>query len=190
MNVSFFQNKNAMILGALLLYAFGALVYKDQMQNWKIARRTYDSAVKKLNEEKALIAAKGEWDARYVKMSDLMPIFPYDKDVDTHWLNTMDSVAQRNNLTITRRQAIKEEEVGDVYELPLDCKDWEGTLDSLVKFLYDLNKEGAMLDIRQIFIRPSPRPGFLKGSFTLYCAYMRGDTAPSAPESKPMNATR
>ena len=32
-----------------------------------------------------------------------------------------------------------------------------------------------MLDVRQLFIRPSNKPGLLKGAFTLYCAYMRGD---------------
>ena len=32
-----------------------------------------------------------------------------------------------------------------------------------------------MLDVRQLFIRPSTKPGYLKGTFTLYCAYMRGD---------------
>lgn len=34
-----------------------------------------------------------------------------------------------------------------------------------------------MLDVRQLFIRPANRPGYLKGTFTLYCAYMRGDEA-------------
>ena len=62
-----------------------------------------------------------------------MPVFPYEKDVDTHWLNVMDSVAQRNDLTISRRQTGREEEVGDVYELPIECKDWEGTLEALVR---------------------------------------------------------
>ena len=173
--VSSREKNMLMVAGVLLLYAFGALIYKQQIEDWKIAKRGYANAVKKFNDERALIASRKEWSDRYEQLSSLMPVFPYEKDVDTHWLNTMDSVATRNKLTITRRQASKEELVGDVYELPVDCKDWEGTLESLVTFLYDLNKEGAMLDVRQIFVRPSPRGGFLKGTFTLYCAYMRGD---------------
>lgn len=176
------REKNMLLIAVVaLLYAAAALSYKKQMTNWKAAERIYRSAQKKVQEERALIAARDEWNARYAQMRDLMPVFPYEQDVDTYWLNVMDAAASRNGLMIARRQANKEVEVGDVYELPIECKDWEGTLEALVKFLYDLHKEGAMLDVRQLFIRPANRPGYLKGTFTLYCAYMRGDDArPSA----------
>jgi len=175
------REKNMMLIAMVaILYGVAALCYKKQAQNWKVAQRVYVTAQKKLQEENALIAAKDEWTAKYAQMRDLMPVFPYEKDVDTHWLNIMDSAATRNGLTIARRQTSKEVEVGDVYELPIDCKDWEGTLESLVKFLYDLHQEGAMLDVRQLYIRPSNKPGLLKGTFTLYCAYMRGETAKAA----------
>lgn len=185
-SVSSREKNMLMVAGVLLLYAFGALIYKNKIEDWKIAKRGYQNAIKKYDEERALIQARNKWAERCENLSSLMPVFPYERNVDTYWLNTMDSVATKNNLTITRRQASKEELVGDVYELPVDCKDWEGTLESLVTFLYDLNKEGAMLDVRQIFIRPSPRAGFLKGSFTLYCAYMRGDeeVLPVTPAQK------
>ena len=163
-----------MVTVVIVLYAFAGLSFKKQVANWKASERVYVTAQKKLQEEKALIAARDEWAARYEQVRELMPVFPRDKDVDTHWLNLMDSAATRNGLTIARRQTNKEAEVGDVYELPIDCKDWEGSLESLVKFLYDLNQEGAMLDVRQLYVRPSNKPGLLKGTFTLYCAYMRG----------------
>ena len=170
------REKNMMlIMVVIVLYAAAALSFKKQVENWKREQKIYLTAQKKLREEKALIAARGEWTRRYEEVCDLMPVFPKEKDVDTHWLNVMDSAATRNGLTISRRQANKETEVGDVFELPIDCKDWEGTLESLVKFLYDLHQEGAMLDMRQLYIRPSNKPGYLKGTFTLYCAYMRGD---------------
>ena len=175
-----------MITVVIVLYAFAALCFKKQLANWKAGQKTYAAARVKLGEENALIAAKGEWTAKYEQLRDLMPVFPYDKDVDTHWLNVMDSVATRYGFSISRRQTNKEVEVGDVYELPIDCKDWEGTLESLVQFLYDLNKEGAMLDVRQLYIRPSNKPGYLKGTFTLYCAYMRGKVEKGpAPATKP-----
>ena len=173
--VSSREKNMLLIIGVLALYAIAALSYKKQAENWKVARRTYQTAVKKFEDENALIASRAEWRKKYEEMRSLMPVFPYEKDVDTHWLNIMDSVAQRNDLTISRRQTGREEEVGDVYELPIECMDWEGTLESLVKFLYDMHKEGGMLDVRQLYIRTSPRAGYLKGTFTLYCAYMRGD---------------
>ena len=51
-----------------------------------------------------------------------------------------------------------------------------GGLEPLVKFLYELeHAEEAMFDVQSLVIRPSSHKGFLKGSFTLACAYMRGD---------------
>jgi hypothetical protein len=169
-----------------VLYAVAALSYKGQAANWKKEEKIWRSAQKKAQEEKALIAARGEWEARYEQMYGLMPVFPYDRDVDTYWLNLMDTAAKRNDLFISRQQAGKEVEVGDVYELPIDCKAWEGTLESLVKFLYDLQKEGAMLDVRQLFVQPvAGKPGQLKGTFLLTCAYMRGEESPSSKAAKP-----
>ena len=181
------KEKNMLLVTVVIvLYAFAALSFKKQIQNWKVAQRVYATAQKEFLEEKALIAAREEWAARYEQVRELMPIFPRDKDVDTHWLNLMDSAATRNGLSIARRQTNKEVEVGDVYELPIDCKDWEGTLESLVKFLYDLNQEGAMLDVRQLYVRPSSKQGLLKGSFTLYCAYMRGKVEKQTASAKPV----
>ena len=126
------KDKNMLLVAVVaVLYAFAALSFKKQSQNWKASERIYQNATKKLREEAALIAAKDDWTMRYEQMRDLMPVFPYEKDVDTHWLSIMDAAASRNGLMIARRQASKEVEVGDVYELPIDCKDWEGTLESL-----------------------------------------------------------
>ena len=173
------SREKTMLLVAVVavLYAFAGLSYKKQVANWKVAERVYLAAQKKAQDERALIAARDEWMARYEQMRDLMPVFPYEQDVDTYWLNIMDQTASRNGLMIARRQAVgKGEEIGDVFELPIDCKGWEGSLESLVKFLHDLQKEGAMLDVRQLFIQPvSGKPGILKGTFILTCAFMRGD---------------
>ena len=172
------REKNILLITVVIvLYALAAISYKKQAANWKIAQRIYKTARQKVAEERALISDKDAWDAKYAQMRELMPPFPYDKDVDTHWLNLMDDTALKNGFTILRRQTNKELEVGDVYELPIECRDWEAPLEALVKFLYALQQKGAMLDVRQLFIRPSNKPGYLKGSFTLYCAYMRSDQA-------------
>jgi Tfp pilus assembly protein PilO len=171
-----FKEKNLLlILGVVLLYGVAALSYKPKMTSLNIAKRNYEREAKKLQEERALIAARNDWTQRYETMRSMMPPFPYERDVVTYWLSMMDAAASRQGLTISNRQANKEVEVGDVYELPIDCSSWEGTLEQLVKFLYDLDQKGAMLDMRQLTIRTSTKQGFLKGSFTLYCAYMRGD---------------
>ena len=171
------KEKNMLLIGlAVALYGIAALCYKAQMPNWKKEQKIHQTAEKKLTEEKALIAARETWKEEYETIREFMPVFPEEKDMRTHWLRLMDDTAQEEGLTITRRNPNNEVEVGDVCELAIDCKDWEGSLESLVHFLYALStQEGAMLDVRQLYIKPTNKAGVLKGTFTLYCAYMRGN---------------
>ena len=105
-----------------------------------------------------------------------MPIFEAGKNTDTTWLAKMDEIAAKNFIQISNRQAGTEVEAGEVLELPIEVKNWEGALESLVHFIYELENSGAgMFDVRAISFKPSGKKGYLKGSFTLTCAYMRGD---------------
>ena len=176
-----------MVTVVLVLYAVAALCYKGQREKWEKSQHAYMLNQEKYSAECDLIDAKAEWSGKYQRMCSLMPIFPYEKDVDTHWLNIMDTVASKNALSISRRQTGKEVEAGDVYELPIDCKNWEGTLESLVTFLYGLRQAGAMVDVRQLYVRAATHPGYLKGTFSLNCAYMRGEVVEVEQDPAPVN---
>ena len=62
--------------------------------------------------------------------------------------------------------------MGDVFELPIEVRDWEGSLEALVGFLFELQSQGAMLDIRHLVMKPNEKK-VLRGRFVLYCAYTR-----------------
>ena len=86
----------------------------------------------------------------------------------------LDLGAGRHNIIISSAQAGAEVEAGDVLELPIEVKSWEGCLESLVKFMHELeNTNDGMFDITQLNFKPSSKKGYLRGSFTLNCAYMR-----------------
>ncbi len=128
----------------------------------------------------ALISQNQVWNEAYAKDADLMPVFESGRQVQTYWLGVLERLASDSGLSIIRRQAGDERQEGDVFELPIECKEWEGSLESLVKFLYAVHAEGAMLDVRKLFIRPGssaagkPAKG-LRGSFTLHCAFLRAE---------------
>ena len=142
-----------------------------------MAARKYRNQARKTLEEKKLIAERGKWNDAYESEKEKMPVFGVDaKDVDTHWLSRMDTLAQNCNVGISQRQAGEQVEAGDVFELPIDVRRWEATITSLVKFMHALETEkDAMFDIREISVKPSSRKGFLTGSFKLACAYMRNE---------------
>ena len=164
--------------GVVAMYALAVgMWFMGQEQSWRVAQRKYAAAVKKTASEKKLISERAEWNDAYEAEREKMPEFAMDaKDVDTHWLSRMDSIAQTCNVGISQRQAGEQIVAGDVYEQPIDVKRWEATITSLVKFMHALEAEKeAMFDIREISIKPSSHKGFLTGSFKLACAYMRGE---------------
>ena len=168
----------AAVGGVVVMYALAAgMWFMGQEQSWRMASRKYASAVKKTQSEKKLIAQRLKWNDAYEAEREKMPVFSEDaKDVDTHWLSRMDSIAQACNVGISQRQAGQQVVAGDVYEQPIDVKRWEATITSLVKFLHALEIEKeSMFDIREISIKPSSHKGFLTGNFKLACAYMRSE---------------
>lgn len=168
--------EKALAAATIMVLLFGALGFsaKGRLDSWRGRRATYATRSQELAQQRLLIENRTDWEARYAELKDLMPVFPADKQVDTYWLGSMDALASKNGVSIIKRQVGAEKLAGDVYEFTIECKEWEGSLEALVKFLYDLQAEGVMLDMRQLFVRPHPNnPGILRGSFTLACAYLR-----------------
>ena len=168
----------AAIGGVVVMYALAvALWFMSQEQAWRAAAKKYDSAATKTLSEKKLISQRQKWNDAYEEEREKMPVFSEDEqNVDTYWLNRMDSLAQDCHVSISQRQGGQQVEAGDVFEQPIDVKRWEATITSLVKFMHALEAEKeAMFDVREISIKPSSHKGFLTGSFKLACAYMRGE---------------
>lgn len=128
--------------------------------------------------QREMIAARDAWTDRYDAVKDRMPVFSRTDQVGTYWLSIMDAAADEHGLRIIQRSPREETIVAGVYELPIEVRSWEGTLESLVRFIHALESEGAMLEIRELRVSPiQNRQGYLKGSFLLSCAYMRADEA-------------
>ncbi len=176
-------SRREQVLGATTLMAvlFGALglTARERIERWRTNAERVETLRRQRAVERELIAMAPLWRERYGTVRDQMPVFEPGRQVDTYWLSRMDALADEYGVRIIRRQVGREEQVGDVFEFPIECREWEGTLDAFVRFLYALQSEGAMLDVRDLLVRPHPSAaGLLRGSFTLYCAYMRGVAAP------------
>ena len=177
------NREKVMLVITLLAILYGALglTLRGRLERLRAQRDALREQQTLLADREALVAQRASWEAQYAELQDLMPVFDQNRRVDTYWLGIMDRVAAKNNFSIIKPQVGEEKLAGDVYEMPIDCKDWEGSLEGLVGFLYDLQAEGAMLDVRAMFIRPVPnKPALLRGSFTLFCAYLREPPDPAA----------
>ncbi len=162
-------------LAVVALYA-GAVVFwfLSAEGSWKKAARRYEQAKATREKEERLIAEKDRWDAAYEAEKANMPSFASGKATDTTWLQKTGEIAAKSLVQISQRGAKKESlEVDDVTVLPIDMT-WEASLEALVKFLYALeNSDEGLFDVASLSARPGQKKGYLKGSFTINCAYMR-----------------
>ena len=173
------------VLGAatLCVIAFGLVGTQARSRLEVIASKTRAARDldNKISIQKELIGAAQDWSARYDKVKDQMPVFEQGLQVATYWLNIMDLAAEQYGVKIRDRSAKDETINSDVCEFPIEVREWEATLESFLQFVHAIQSEGAMLDIRELKVSPIPnRPGILKGSFVLYCAYMRGTPPPGS----------
>jgi hypothetical protein len=176
-NMSLKEKAAIAVIGTVLLYALAVVLwFTSQEAAWKKASKTYKGACETYEKECKLIGERQKWNDAYEEEKSQMPTFAFGKTTDTTWLQKMDELAGKHHIFISQRQGGKEVEKGDVLELPIEVRNWEGALKSLVEFMHELeNTSEGMFDVGYINFKPSSKKGYLKGSFTLTCAYMRED---------------
>lgn len=174
------EREKGLLVVTVIVLLYGALfmIYGKQREKINAATNQRRQRETQLAMERDLISQRSVWEVAYGDNASLMPIFESTRQVETHWMNLIERLARGSGLTIIRRQVGEERQEGEVFEIPIECREWEGTLESVVKFLHAVHSEGAMLDVRKLTIRPATGKagaGMLRGSFTVFCAYLRSD---------------
>jgi len=164
------------VLGIATLAAalYGGLLYvgAGQLDGWRRLQAEKAQLWDSIRRSETLVDERAQWEDEMAQLQTLMPQFPAGMRMDVHWLREMEGKAAKHDLKILRHEAGNEQREGPIYELPVFCRRWEGTLDALVHFLFDLQSEGAMLDVRYLYIKPKDKV-IHDGRFDLYCAYRR-----------------
>ena len=164
----------SVLLMVVLYVAAGATWFMYSERAWAKAKKQYESACRTFLKEKDMIANKAKYAEDYEKAKSFMPMFEAEKTTEATWLKKMREIATKNLVVIGQDEAKPEVAGDDVHELPIDVRRWEGSLEALVKFMHELeNTEEGMFAITDLSFRPSSKKGYLRGSFTLTCAYMR-----------------
>ncbi len=165
--------------GVLLLYGLAAFLwFGSQEQAWRKAEKRHKAALEQRVAEDKLIRERAKWYSAYEAEREKMPQFSSEnRNVDTHWLGVVGGLAATNHVTLQNQQAKAEEQAGDVSVLPVDVRNAEASLKSLVHFLYDLQSApNTMMDVSSLDVKPNnQQKGYLRVNFTVGCAYMRGE---------------
>jgi hypothetical protein len=169
-----------LLTGGAALFGGTAILGRSRFELIKKLSEDQFKVRQEIDRSDRMIQSREHWTKLFEELGRKLPQFPSDKNMSVHWLTLMDEVASRHDVKISKRQVGEEKKFGDVYELPIEIKEWEGKQESVFRFMIDLQKEGVMLDLRQLYIKRKDDRS-LTGRFTLYCAYMRMAAAPGRP---------
>jgi hypothetical protein len=162
----------------VILFGGGVMLARPKITEWRDIGAKCDLATEEIQGYQEFVAQRPEWETKFLELSEQLPRHPAAREVDVYWLEKMDELATKHGFQIAQRNAGEEVDQGDVYELAIDCRDWQGSLEQVVGFLFELQSEGAMFDIRQLLIKPKGK-GVLRGRFSLSCAYTREEAETS-----------
>lgn len=178
MNLSRRELTLAFLTGSVVLLGVSYLLGEPAIGRWRGAAEQRRKLAEEGKVAQRLIAQRGEWEARYQEQRAGIPKHGPTDPVNAVLLKRIEQLAGEHSLTLLRVQPDKEKNIGDLYELAIDCA-WEGSLDALVHFLYAVQKQGAILDVRQLSLSPGQNAaGRLKGNFTVFFAFSREGAAP------------
>lgn len=124
---------------------------------------------------KRILAEKEKWTGRLTELQQQLPVYDMRSSVSGKILTTIKDLADKHGLDLLKSQPGAEKQVGTLYEISVTC-DWQGELEELVHFLYEMNEQGLRFDIRELSVRPDAKQvGVLRGDMIIQCAYRRGD---------------
>lgn len=174
-----------MVVLVLLLGGVGYFMGRSMAEDWSLAIKQRRQLAQKKSDADNLIKNREAVVEQLRALDQALPRFGLTQQVNAELLKTIQKTADENMLALKRLLPDKEKVVGDLSELAIECH-YEGTLEELVRFLYAVQVQGAMLDIRQLKIDPAQgAAGRLRGTFTVHCAFKRENVEPPKSEEQP-----
>jgi len=161
--------------GVAALIGLSYVVASPKARDWGALRAARAEAQRKIAASERMVAQGPQWQTRLVELRQKLPQYPPEKDVTADLLIRIDELAKRSGLVLPSREVDKEVQHGDLFDLAVNCK-WEGKLDAIVQFLFELQNQDVILDARQLTIAPNERK-VPRGSFTVNCTYARAGKA-------------
>lgn len=171
-------------LGVFLLGLSYLLVEHHQARLAEARRQSTALQIEQIRNERELMR-RPELLQRLERVRAQLPQHPEGRDVRADLSRQVQSLAAQSGLRLTGLTPEQEERLPDIdlYQLSIRCT-WTGSPEALVGFLVRLQALGAVMDVRELRVRASPRAGEqLTGSFTVDCAFSRVSPSPSREPS-------
>jgi len=156
------------------LYGLTSLMAGRYIEKWQELRATEHQLSRLVAAQEGLIEQTDRWTQELVALDGVLPHLEAGRQADVYWRNVVDNAAAQHKLDLLNVEDGDPKLQGGAYELPIDVRSWEGTLDALIHFLFALQRDGAMIDTQYLRIKAKNKT-LRSGRFTLSCAYIQDE---------------
>ena len=168
------------VVVVVVMYALAAVMwFTGRGAAWTRARKGYEKERNALLREKALIGDRETWEERAEIKRLRMPTVEDGVVSATRWERVIEKLAEQYHVSVGKglKAAQTEEDHGGVWEVPVEVRFDNTSLQRLVEFLYAVNTaKDAMMDVRELDVSVRGRNvGAMNGKMVLTCAYIKGE---------------
>ena len=144
------------------------------INHWQRAQSDLRARRRELAAIKATLEVAPQWRVEYDKLranfAQSAARFEHTSDV----LKKVEEVGQQAGVGFTARRPLTESGTGAIRELPVSCS-VEGSIESLVKFLFNIQTAAGFMSIEQLQITPRPdNPSILRCDIQIRALSSRG----------------
>jgi hypothetical protein len=179
-------SQREIILGVLTLTAvlsgFTWYIVDSKMEEWHGMANEIEKTEQQISKHQTAIKMQENWLDELNGLQSELPAFDIKKrSVSPDLMKTIKQMSNKHGVDILKNSPYPEKQIGDLFELGINCT-WDGTLESMVLFLGELQQQGVRYDVRTLSVAPvGKNSGKLKGNMVIHCAFTR---KASAPEKK------
>ena len=165
-------------VGIFILYALTVGFWFLKSGSRTAARNVLKKEEAKTRNEVDLISKSSYWEGEYQDEVARIPKLEPGEEAETKWWRRVTEIASSNDLKIQGKKTesgkfSENAEPAENMERIVFDVDWEGSMDTLVKFLYALrDSEKGLFDVQSLDFKPiAKKQGFLKGKMKIVCMY-------------------
>ena len=165
-------------VGIFILYALTVGFWFLQSGSRKAAKNVLKKEQETTKNEVDLISKSSYWEGEYQDEVARIPELEAGEEAETKWWRRVTEIASANNLKIQGKKTEsskprEDDESAESMERIVFDVDWEGTMETLVKFLHELRgSQKGLFDVQTLDFKPiAKNQGFLKGKMKIVCMY-------------------
>ena len=150
-------------------------IVQDSLSDWKTASLAEKKVADKLRLTKKVLGKGPEVATLLEVLQRRLPRYGPDRDVTAEQMRTLDRIAQEQSFGLGQREPQAEGTNGVVREIVIHTA-WNSNLDALTHFLYALQTQDVIFDVRRLTVLPvQGSADSLKGSLVINSAYAVSD---------------